>query len=174
MSTEPIQALTEADLAGIERRADIADSIDYVCDDATMADLRKLLAEVKRLQGPPSAKGERVAAGPDEEFDAVREHALKVGDKRVKDLLDAFDWLRSELAYNERILDYTRQKHTDLEDAFNLVIAQCGKLRAERDGVAGLLDKVMELHPAGFCESCNVEGPCPTRRTALDQTGGSE
>jgi hypothetical protein len=125
-----------------------------------------------RARAIMAALVEQGPADLDEEFDAVREAALKwVGGKEVKDLLDAFDWLRSEMTYALRLLDYKRKQHTDLEGAFDLVIKQCGKLRAERDGVAGLLDKVMELHPASFCESCNVEGPCPTRRAALDQSG---
>lgn len=41
--------LTVADLADMERRADITDTIDYVCDESTMADLRRLLAELKRI-----------------------------------------------------------------------------------------------------------------------------
>jgi hypothetical protein len=134
-------------------------------------DMLDVLNEVDRLRAELAAIGERGPVRPDEEFDAVREHALKVGNKQVLDLIAAFDWLRSELAYVERILDYTRGKHTDLEGAFDLVIKQCGKLRTERDGVAGLLDRIMALHPAGFCESCNVEGPCPTRRAAPDQSG---
>lgn len=42
--------LTDADLAAITHRADITDSIDYVCDEGTMADLRRLIAEVHRLR----------------------------------------------------------------------------------------------------------------------------
>lgn len=53
MDTDEPQPLrvTVADLADIERRADITDSIDHVCDDATMADLRRLIAELKRIHG---------------------------------------------------------------------------------------------------------------------------
>jgi hypothetical protein len=47
---EPTQPLTDEELAAIARRADIADSIDYVCDEGTMTDLRRLLAEVYRLR----------------------------------------------------------------------------------------------------------------------------
>lgn len=49
-SSQPTQPLTDDELADIARRADIADSIDYVCDEATMKDLRRLLAEVDRLR----------------------------------------------------------------------------------------------------------------------------
>ncbi len=47
---QPTQPLTDDDLAAIERRADITDSIDYVCDESTMSDLRRLLAELRRTR----------------------------------------------------------------------------------------------------------------------------
>jgi hypothetical protein len=178
MTTPEPKPLTDEDLDAIQQRTDAHGRgiYGYVINDIEyqgnwVHDIRRLLAEVDRLRAELAAIGERGPVRPDEEFDAVREHALKVGNKQVLDLIAAFDWLRSELAYVERILDYTRGKHTDLEGAFDLVIKQCGKLRTERDGVAGLLDRIMALHPAGFCESCNVEGPCPTRRAAPDQSG---
>lgn len=34
----------------MKHRADITDSIDYVCDEATMGDLRRALAEIERLR----------------------------------------------------------------------------------------------------------------------------
>jgi hypothetical protein len=47
---QPTQPLTDAELADIERRADITDSIDYVCDESTMSDLRRMLAELRRTR----------------------------------------------------------------------------------------------------------------------------
>jgi hypothetical protein len=46
----PTKSPTNAELAEMKRRADIADSTDYVCDEATLADLRRALAEIKRLR----------------------------------------------------------------------------------------------------------------------------
>ena len=44
------QPLTDAELSDIERRADITDSIDHVCDESTMSDLRCLLSELRRTR----------------------------------------------------------------------------------------------------------------------------
>lgn len=41
---------TNAELADMKRRADVTGSIDYVCDEATLADLRCALAEIERLR----------------------------------------------------------------------------------------------------------------------------
>lgn len=168
---EPTQPLTEEDLAHVRRRladplaqpsaweARLLAEVDRlrattcsrrdleVAEEITRAaELARHKAEVElsRLRAENTAMAaalERPPASPDEEFDAVREHALKVGDKRVTELLQAFDWLRTELAYSERIKDYVRKQHTDLEGAFDLVIKQCGKLRAERDSLAAALDQ---------------------------------
>lgn len=58
------QRLTDAELAAIERRADITDSVEYVCDESTMNDLRRLLAEVDRLRTALTAisRNEQAAA----------------------------------------------------------------------------------------------------------------
>lgn len=44
------QRLTDDDLAAIELRADITDTVEYVCDESTMSDLRRLLAELRRTR----------------------------------------------------------------------------------------------------------------------------
>jgi hypothetical protein len=141
---EPTQPLTDEELFAIRGAVERAELFDEETLPLAFSDRKKLLAEVDRLRAENTAMAaalERPLASPDEEFDAVREHALKVGDKRVTELLQAFDWLRTELAYSERIKDYVRKQHTDLEGAFDLVIKQCGKLRAERDSLAAALDQ---------------------------------
>ena len=150
-------------LAEVDRiRAEVAGYRSAICFETTCTNCAGMLdqlaqdeAEADRLRAENTAQAERIAeltavlerpnAEPDEEFDAVREAALKWkggrGVKALKDLIDAFDWLRSELAYAERIKSYVRKQHTDLEGAFDLVIKQCGKLRAERDSLAASLDQ---------------------------------
>lgn len=66
--------LTVADLADMERRADITDSIDHVCDDATMADLRRLIAELKRIHGKVHERAAAIEGRPmdDGELASIR------------------------------------------------------------------------------------------------------
>lgn len=63
--------LTVADLADIERRADITDTIDYVCDEATMADLRRLLAEVKRIHAKVHERSAAIEGRPMDDGELV-------------------------------------------------------------------------------------------------------
>ena len=49
------EPMTDAELSDIERRADITDSIEYVCDESTMSDLRRLLAELRRTRAELAA-----------------------------------------------------------------------------------------------------------------------
>lgn len=66
--------LTVADLADMERRADITDTIDYVCDESTMADLRRLLTEVKRIHAKIHERAAVIQGTPvdDAELAAIR------------------------------------------------------------------------------------------------------
>lgn len=78
--TEPTQPLTDEELAAIARRADIADSIDYVCDEGTMTDLRRLLAEVDRLQSELEDWKELVREGERIGMQNVRQLDEKAGE----------------------------------------------------------------------------------------------
>lgn len=66
--------LTVADLADMERRADITASIDHVCDDATMADLRRLIAELKRIHAKVHQRAAAIESRSmdDGELDSIR------------------------------------------------------------------------------------------------------
>lgn len=70
----PPPRLTVADLADIERRADITNSIDHVCDDATMADLRRLIAELKRIHAKVHERADAIEGRPmdDGELASIR------------------------------------------------------------------------------------------------------
>lgn len=92
MSTLPI---TDEALAAIARRADVSDSVDYVVDDETMADLRRLLEEVNRLR----AKVQQILG---EQYDLLSDRdrlrdALAESEARREDLARRLDQHRDDL-----------------------------------------------------------------------------
>lgn len=119
--------------------------------------------EIERLRAENTARGEQIkelasvlerpAAEPDEEFDAVRERALKwAGGKEVKDLLDAFDWLRAENTAQAAGIAEVLQMHRLEGYLINPIITKPSKHFG--------------------CFVCKTDGPCPTRRAlGLDQDG---
>lgn len=119
MTTLPI---TDEALAAIARRADISDSIDYVVDDETMADLRRLLEEVNRLR----AKVQQILG---EQYD----------------LLSDRDRLRDALAESEtRCKDLSRRLDHHRDDLVN-VNAEIARIVSENNAQAAKLGKAERL-----------------------------
>lgn len=165
--------MTDETLAGIARRADIVDSIDYVCDEDTMRDLRRLLDENARLNA--ELHGHRNLGV---EYERLRVENIQLRDenddmrKRVafaaavisgdaaEMLAESLKKVRSDLAARDRTVEALSARLTAKNAELDKVIREAAADRFERDTViaehkvvaADALDKLadtLENLPSG-------------------------